>query len=71
MQRNGYIENFIFQTGKPYEIVKVKKVGVDRSGTGDVFTSIVAASVVKMKILQNQSKKLPILLAKHWPLRQK
>ena len=47
LQRNGYIENFIFQTGKPYEIVKVKKVGVDRSGTGDVFTSIVAASVVK------------------------
>ena len=47
LQRDGYIENFIFEDDQPYKIVKVKKVGEDRSGTGDVFTSIVSASIVK------------------------
>lgn len=41
------IQNFIYETDKPYTIVNVEKIGEDRSGTGDVFTSIVATSLVK------------------------
>lgn len=47
LQHNGNIQNFIYETGKAYTIIETKKIGDDRSGTGDVFTSIVAASIVK------------------------
>lgn len=47
LQHNGNIRNFIYETGKPYTIIEVKKIGEDRSGTGDVFSSIVAANIVK------------------------
>ena len=47
LQIQGAIENFIFETDKPFKIIKVEKIGGDRSGTGDVFSSIVSASIVK------------------------
>lgn len=47
LQHNGNIQNFIYETGKPYTIIEAKKIGEDRSGTGDVFSSIVAANIVK------------------------
>lgn len=47
LQNKDSIQNFIYETGKPYNIIDVKKIGEDRSGTGDVFTSIVAANIVK------------------------
>lgn len=47
LQRQGAIENFIFETDKPFKVIKVEKIGDDRSGTGDVFSSIVSASIVK------------------------
>jgi len=46
LQHNGNIQNFIYEIGKPYTIINVEKIGEDRSGTGDVFTSIVAANTV-------------------------
>lgn len=47
VQYNGNILNFIYETGKPYTIIETKKIGQDRPGTGDVFSSIVAGSIVK------------------------
>jgi len=48
LQRDdGYIENFVYEEGKPYSIIRAKKIGIDRSGTGDVFCSIIAADSVK------------------------
>jgi Pyridoxal/pyridoxine/pyridoxamine kinase len=47
LQYNGNIQNFIYETGKPYTIIDVKKIGEDRSGTGDIFTSIVVSNIVK------------------------
>ncbi|WP_366936678.1 pyridoxamine kinase [uncultured Clostridium sp.] len=47
LKRNGYIENFIFERYQPYKTIKTEKIGEDRSGTGDVFSSIVSASLVK------------------------
>ena len=47
LQRQGSIENFIFEINKPYKVIRVEKIGEDRSGTGDVFSSIVSASIVK------------------------
>lgn len=42
----GELGNYIFETGKPPRLLKVPKVGIFRSGTGDVFSSILIADSV-------------------------
>jgi pyridoxine kinase len=61
---DGNIQNFIYETGKPYNIVNVEKIGEDRSGTGDVFTSIVATSLVKGVELVTAVKKATEFISK-------
>ena len=36
------IINFLYEKGKDYRIIKVKKIGEDRSGTGDVISGVIA-----------------------------
>jgi pyridoxine kinase len=43
----GYLDNYIYETGRAPELVKVKKIGSDRSGTGDVFTAVLAGYIVR------------------------
>ena len=40
------LENFIFETGKDPQTIREHKVGPCRSGTGDVFSSIIAGDAV-------------------------
>lgn len=51
------IRNFIYERGKAPEILRVAKIGSDRSGTGDVFSAIVAASLVRGEALPAAVKK--------------
>lgn len=46
LERGDDLENFIFEVGKPSQTIRAHKVGPCRSGTGDVFSSIVAADAV-------------------------
>ncbi len=46
LERGGDLENFIFENGRSPVTVREHKVGTCRSGTGDVFSSIVAADAV-------------------------
>lgn len=46
IERGDDLENFIFEKGKPYQVIREHKVGICRSGTGDVFSSIIAADAV-------------------------
>lgn len=46
IERGEDLENFVFEAGKAPVIVKEQKVGPCRSGTGDVFSSIIAADAV-------------------------
>ena len=64
LQNKDSIQNFIYEVGKPYNIINVKKIGEDRSGTGDVFTSIVAASIVKQVDFNTAVKKATDFLCK-------
>ena len=64
LQRQGSIENFIFESDKPYNVIRVEKIGVDRSGTGDVFSSIVSASVVKGESFYSSIKKSTDFISK-------
>lgn len=41
-----YISNYCYERGFPGYFVKTAKVGTQRSGTGDIFTSIIAADAV-------------------------
>jgi len=46
LEREEDLENFIYEKGKPPVIIREHKVGSCRSGTGDVFSSIIAADAV-------------------------
>ena len=39
-----YISNLCFEKGKKPRLIKVKKIGKQRSGTGDIFCAIIAAA---------------------------
>lgn len=46
IQRNDKVENFCYEKGKePYTVI-TKHIGRSRSGTGDIFTAIIAADAV-------------------------
>lgn len=46
LDRGDELENFVFEDGKAPVTVRQKRVGPCRSGTGDVFSSIIAADAV-------------------------
>lgn len=46
LDRRENLENFVYEYKKGPQIIKVRKVGPCRSGTGDVFSSIIAADAV-------------------------
>ena len=46
LERGDDLVNFVCEKGKPVVTVKEHKVGPCRSGTGDVFSSVIAADVV-------------------------
>ncbi len=46
LERGEDLENFIFEKGKESVVIREHKVGSCRSGTGDVFSSIIAADAV-------------------------
>lgn len=64
IQRENMIENFVFESNKPFEIISVEKIGKDRCGTGDVFTSIISASVVKGENFASSIKKATEFISK-------
>ena len=49
--RDGYLENFIYDKESGISIVREKMIGEFRSGTGDVFASVIAADVISGKEL--------------------
>ena len=44
--QGSYVANYCYETGKEPSIIKTHKVGTSRCGTGDIFSSIVAADAV-------------------------
>ena len=56
-------KNHCFEGDLSY-IVKTEKVGVIRSGTGDIFTAIVAADAVNGKPLKDSVKKASLFIKK-------
>ena len=46
LERGEDLENFVFEAGKAPQTIREHKVGPCRAGTGDVFSSIIAADAV-------------------------
>lgn len=46
VERQGNLDNFIYEKGGAMATVREHKVGACRSGTGDVFSAIIAATTV-------------------------
>lgn len=46
IKQGGFIANYIYEKGKESKWIRTHKVGTERSGTGDVFASVIAADSV-------------------------
>jgi len=64
IERGENLENFIFEEGKRAITVTEHKVGPCRAGTGDVFSSIIAADTVNGKNLTDSVKHASSFIAK-------
>ncbi len=64
LERGEDLENFIFEAGKAPVTIREHKVGPCRSGTGDVFSSIIAADVVNGVELTESVKHASSFIAK-------
>ena len=47
VDRDGYIENYCYEKGGRSFIIRTEKVATQRSGTGDVFSAVIAAGAVR------------------------
>jgi len=57
------IRNFIYEAERG-SVLEVPKIGHDRSGTGDAFAGIVAASLIKGEPLESSVKKAATFISK-------
>lgn len=53
----GFIANFCFEKGLLPKVWRTKKIGTQRSGTGDIFSSIIAADAVNGVPFEQSVKK--------------
>ena len=47
LNRDRYLENFVYERNTEPQLVMTPKIGSNRSGTGDVFSSIIAGCAVR------------------------
>ncbi|MBQ8730372.1 MAG: pyridoxamine kinase [Lachnospiraceae bacterium] len=57
VKRGSYLVNYIYQKNQELKCCKTKRVGEERAGTGDVFSSIIAADAVNGKDIYASVKK--------------
>ena len=64
LERGEYLENYIYEAGKEATVIRERKVGAGRAGTGDVFSSIIAADAVNGKTLIDSVRHASAFIAK-------
>lgn len=57
VKMGNYIGNVVYEKNGIKKIIRMKKVGMERSGTGDIFASIIAADCVNGVDLETSVKK--------------
>ena len=64
IEQGDYIANYCYEKGKEGRIRKVHRVGDQRSGTGDIFSSIIAADAVNKVDFYDSVRKASIFIKK-------
>ena len=64
IERDGDLENVVYEKGKLPSVLREHKVGPCRSGTGDVFSSIIAADAVNGLDFTDSVRKASCFIAK-------
>lgn len=64
IEQGNYIANYCYEKGKEGRIRKVHRVGVQRSGTGDIFASIIAADAVNKVDFYESVRKASLFIKK-------
>ncbi len=64
LERGESLENYVFEKGKNAAVIMEHKVGPFRSGTGDVFSSIIAADAVNGKDFSDSIRHASAFVAK-------
>ena len=57
IKQGNFIANLCYQRNQKYAMLRTHKVGIERSGTGDIFSSIVAADAVNGVKFETSVKK--------------
>lgn len=57
VKMGNYIGNVVYEKDNIKKIIRMKKVGMERSGTGDIFASIIAADCINGVDLETSVKK--------------
>jgi pyridoxine kinase len=57
IRQGEFIANLVYEKGKEYKVLRTHRVGTERSGTGDVFSSIIAADAVNGVAFDKSVKK--------------
>lgn len=57
IKQGNFIANLCYQKNQKYAMLRTHKVGIERSGTGDIFSSIVAADAVNGVKFETSVKK--------------
>ena len=63
LHEDDTIKNFLYEKGKA-SLVRVPKIGGDRSGSGDAFAAIVAASLIRGEHLDDAVKRAASFISK-------
>ncbi len=64
IQQGKYVANFCYEKNKASYMIRTVKVGTQRSGTGDIFTSIIAADAVNGVDFHTSVRKASIFIKK-------
>ena len=64
IQQGKYVANFCYEKNKASYMIRTVKVGTQRSGTGDIFTSIIAADAVNGVHFHTSVRKASIFIKK-------
>lgn len=57
IRQGDFIANLVYEKGKEFRILRTHRVGTERSGTGDVFSAIIAADAVNGVAFDKSVKK--------------
>ena len=58
------IGNYVYERHQPPKLLQTKRIGSDRSGTGDIFAGIVSASIVQGRTLEEAVRTAADFIAK-------